>query len=167
MFVREVLSRDAPRTGPLYLTATMLVVGEPDAPAHVLDYGLWWAPKGATLVAVKASGGAPVFLGMGDSGAQRQVLTDKRVLQLRTDNGRVRACISGETLDATAPILDPKAMDRVLEAAVAACKRTACEPTIVVGTSGEFVMKDLVATTSAARRAGFHAISIGGPACDR
>jgi hypothetical protein len=167
MMVREVPSRDVPRASPLYLQSAALIVAEPDAPAHVLEYGLWWAPKGTTLVAVKASGGAPVFLGMGDSGAQRQVLTDKRVLQLRTDNGRLRACITGETLDATAPILDPKAVDRMLEAAVAACKRTACEPTIVVGTSGEFVVKDLVATTSAARRAGFHAISIGGPACDR
>lgn len=167
MFVREVLSRDAPRTGELYLSSAVLIVAEPDAPAHVLDYGLWWAGKGPTLVAVKASGGAPIFLGMGDSGTQRQVLTDKRVLQLRTDNGSMRACIPGETLDATAPILDPKAMNRVIDAAAAACKRTACEPTIVVGTSGEFSAKDLVATVSAARRAGFQALSIGGPACDR
>jgi len=49
---------------------------------------------------------------------------------------------------------------------LAACKRAPCESTIVVGTSGEFVVKDLVATTSAARRAGLPSISIGGPACD-
>jgi hypothetical protein len=57
-------------------------------------------------------------------------------------------------------------MDRVMAAVASACKAIACEPTVVVGTTGEFIAKELVATTSAARRAGFHALSIGGPACE-
>ena len=165
---RELPGRGAPRSLARLTTDTsVLVVAEPDAPAHGLEYALWWAPAGTTLVAVKAAGGAPVFVGMGDSRAEREARTEKRVVELRTDGGRLRACIPGVQLDETAPLLDPRAMDRVLQAVVAACKQTPCEPTIVVGTSGEFIAKDLVATTSAARRAGFQAISIGGPACDR
>jgi hypothetical protein len=147
-------------------SSTVLVVAEPDAPAHGLEYALWWAPAGPTLVAVKASGGAPVVLGMGDSRMQRIANSSKRAVQLRTDNGRMRACIPGEQLDASAPILDPKQMDVVMAAVAASCQRVACDPTVIVGTSGEFIAKDLVATTSAARRAGFAAISIGGAACD-
>jgi hypothetical protein len=146
--------------------SSVLVVAEPDAPGHGLEYALWWAPEGTTLVAVKASGGAPVFLGMGDSRARRLANSTKRTVQLRTDAGKMRACIAGEQLDASAPLLDPKAMDDVMAAVAQACQRAACDPTVIVGTSGEFIVKDLVATTSAARRAGFATISIGGPACD-
>ena len=146
--------------------SAVLVVAEPDAPARGIDYALWWAPPAATLISVKASGGAPVFLGMGDSRAERQAATEKRVVQLRTDGGRMRACIPGEQLDASAVLLDPKQMDAVMKVVKSACERQACEPTIVVGTSGDFIAKDLVATTSAARRAGFAQISIGGPACN-
>jgi hypothetical protein len=103
---------------------------------------------------------------MGDSRAQRLANSTKRTVQLRTDNGRMRACVAGEQLDASAPIIDPKAMDAVMAVVAQVCQRAACEPTVIVGTSGEFIAKDLVATTSAARRAGFHALSIGGAACD-
>ena len=144
----------------------VLVVAEPDATANGLAYALWWAPPGTTLVAVKASGGAPVFLGMGDSRATRSQTTTKRVLALRTDGGKLRACIPGVELPETAALLDPRAMDRVLAAAAAACRQLPCEPTVVVGTSGQLIAKELVATTSAARRAGLHQLSIGGPACD-
>jgi len=165
--VRDIPPRGTPLSVTLIGTLpSVLIVAEPDAPGHGLEHALWWVPAGTTLVAVKASGGAPVFLGMGDSRAQRSATTDKRVVQLRTDNGRLRACIPGEVLARSAPLLEPRTMDAVLAEVVAACQRTACEPTVVVGTSGEFIAKDLVATTSAARRAGFQSISIGGPACD-
>jgi hypothetical protein len=166
--VRELPARGANRGVTMLGTAsTVLVVAEPDAPGHGIEYALWWAPPGPTLVAVKASGGAPVLLGMGDSRAQRAAATTRRVLALRTDGGELRACIPGVELAATAPLLDPHAMDRVLAAAVAACKQSPCEPTVIVGTTGDFIAKQLVATTSAARRAGFHQLSIGGPACER
>ena len=165
--VREIPPRGSARSVTMLgASSSVLVIADPDAPGHGLEYALWWAPAGTTLVAVKAAGGAPVFVGMGDSRAEREARTEKRVVELRTDNGMLRACIPGVQLDATAPLLDPRAMDRVLQAVVAACKQTPCDPTIVVGTSGEFIAKDLVATTSAARRAGFQAISIGGPACN-
>ena len=165
--VREIPPRGTPPSVTLLGTMTSaLIVAEPDAPGHGLEHALWWAPAGTTLVAVKASGGAPVLLGMGDSRAQRSPTIDKRVVQLRTDHGRMRACIPGETLDRSAPLLEPRTMDAVMVDVLAACKRAPCESTIVVGTSGEFVVKDLVATTSAARRAGLPSISIGGPACD-
>lgn len=165
--VREIPPRGTrPVVTSLGATSSVLIVAEPDAPAHGLAAALWWAPAGTTLVAVKASGGAPVFLGMGDGRAERAAATDRRVVELRTDGGRLRACVGGEPLAASAPLLDPRAMDGVLAAVVAACAREACEPTVVVGTRGEFVAKDLVATTSAARRAGFARLSIGGPACD-
>jgi hypothetical protein len=146
-------------------TRAVLVLANPDATGAGLEAALFWAPAGTTLVAVKAAGGAPVFLGMGDSRAQRVPATTKRVVQLRTDRGKLRACIPGEQLDQSAPLLDPRAVDRVLGAVVAACAKVPCEPVAVVGTSGELVAKDLVATTSAAQRAGL-TISIGGPACD-
>lgn len=165
-FVRDIPPRGATNTiTALDATASVLVVAEPDAPGHGIEHALWWAPAGTTLVAVKASGGAPVFLGMGDSRAQRLAPTEQRIVHLRTDDGRMRACIPGESLDATAPLLDARAMDRVLADVAAACQRTPCEPVAIVGTSGDFTAKDLVATTSAARRAGL-TISIGGPACD-
>lgn len=165
-FSFEVLSRAAERPSPLGPTRAALITAEPDAPAHVIDFALAWV-QGPTLVAVKAAGGAPVFVGMGDRNASRQAASDKRVVQLRTDGGRLRACIAGDPLDETAPLLDARAMNRVLETVAAACRRTPCEPTVVVGTSGELVAKDLVATTSAARRAGMHVLSIGGAACER
>ena len=165
---REIPPRGAHRSVTMLGTAsTVLIVAEPDAPSHGLEFALWWAPAGNTLVAVKASGGAPVFLGMGDSRTQRLATTSKRVLQLDTHEGKLRACIPGTELPDTAPLLDARAMDRVLAAAVAACRQTACEPTVVVGTSGDFIAKELVATTSAARRAGLQQLSIGGPACGR
>jgi hypothetical protein len=164
--VREIPPKGTRGATMLGNVSSVLVVAEPDAPAHGIAAALHWAPITTTLVAVKASGGAPVFVGMGDTRVERVASTDKRVVQLRTDKGRMRACVPGSTLDDSAPLLDPRAMDRVMEAVRTACASTACEPTIVVGTTGEFIAKDLVATTSAARRAGFHAISIGGPACD-
>lgn len=165
--VRPLPPRGAlPTVTVLGSASSVLVVAEPDAPGYGFDHALWWAPAGTTLVAVKAAGGAPVFLGMGDSRAHRQAATTKRVVQLRTDGGRMRACIPGEQLDASAPLVDAKQMNAVMQVVKSACERQACESTIVVGTSGDFVAKDLVATTSAARRAGFAQISIGGPACD-
>ena len=105
--------------------------------------------------------------GMGDPRARRSPLTTKRVVQLRTDMGKLRACLPGTKFsDAPVPLLDARGLDRVLAAVAEDCAATPCEPTVVVGTSGLFVAKDLVATTSAARRAGFHVLSIGGPACE-
>lgn len=149
----------------LGVKSAVLVVADPDATAQGIDFALWWAPAGgSTLVAIKASGGAPVFVGMGDSRADR-VKTTKRVLQLRTDGGRMRACLPNSELG-DAPLLDFRAMDAVMAKARQACDAQPCEHTIVVGTSASFEAKDLVATTSASRRAGFPMISIGGPACD-
>ena len=105
-----------------------------------------------------------MFVGLGDSRAER-LTSDKRVVQLKTDNGRMHACLANSELG-NAPILDFRAMDGVMAKVREACNAQPCAGTIVVGTSGRFVAKDLVATTSAARRAGFAAISIGGPACN-
>jgi hypothetical protein len=147
----------------LGVKSAVLVVADPDATPEGLDFALWWAPAGTTLVAVKAAGGAPVFVGMGDSRAER-VKTAKRIVQLRIDGGRMHACLGGELGDAA--LVDFHAMDAVMTKVRDACAAERCEPTIVVGTNGAFVAKDLVAATSAARRAGFAAISIGGAACD-
>jgi hypothetical protein len=148
----------------LGVKSTVLVVADPDATPEGLDFALWWAPPTSTIVAIKAAGGAPVFAGMGDSRADR-VKTDKRVLQLQTDNGRMRVCLAAAELG-DAALVDFRAMDAVMAKSRAACDTQGCEPTIVIGTRGTFVAKDLVATTSAARRAGFSMISIGGAACD-
>jgi len=163
---RRIPPRDPPALPrPLTATASVLIVAEPDAPAHALAYALAWAPPArTTLVAIKASGGAPVLLGLGD--ARTQPRTGGRVVELRTDGGTLRACIGRDPLPERAPLLDARAMDRVLAAVVAACAQEPCAPTVIAGTSGDLIAKDLVATTSAARRAGLASISIGGPACE-
>jgi hypothetical protein len=84
---------------------------------------------------------------------------------LRTDLARMHACVPGSELKGTAPVVDFRVMDAVMIEARKACEATPCDPTVVVGTTGDFDAKELVATTSAARRAGFERISIGGPAC--
>jgi hypothetical protein len=166
--VHDIPPRGQPTHGVTMLgsPSTVLVIAEPDAPSQGIEYALWWAPAGSTLVAVKASGGAPVLLAMGDSRADRMPVTGQRVVQLRTDGNRLRACIPGVQLPDSAPILDPHALDAVLAKVFLECQKQPCEPTIVVGTTGEFIAKDLVAATSAAKRAGFRSISIGGPACE-
>ncbi len=165
--VRDIPPRGATHDMTSLGTASaVLVIAEPDAPSTGIDAALWWAPAGTTLVAVKAAGGAPVFVGMGDSRADRQPFTTKRVAQLRVEASHLRACVGTIPLGESARIVDPHAVDRVLAAVVAECAKTPCESTIVVGTSSEYIAKELVAATSAARRAGFTSISIGGPACD-
>ncbi len=156
--------RTPPELPELTLTATALIVLDPDAPAAALELALWWAPAGTTLVAVKAAGGAPVLLGVGASRRRPQPRSDPHRLELRTDRGRLRACVPGRAVPASASLLEPREVDRIIAAAIAACPP--CARNVVVGTTGDFVAKDLVATTSAVYRAGHAALSIGGTACE-
>ncbi len=156
--------RVLPELPELTLTATALIVADPDAPAAALELALWWAPAGTTLVAVKAAGGAPVLLGMGASRRRPQPRDDVHRLELRTDRGRLRACAPDHALPASASLLEPREIDRVVAAAIAACPP--CTRSIVVGTTGDLVAKDLVATTSAIVRINHEALSIGGAACE-
>lgn len=156
--------RRLPELPELTLTASALIVADPDAPAAALELALWWAPAGTTLVAVEAAGGAPVLLGMGASRRRPQPRGDAHRLELRTDRGRLRACVRGRALPASASLLEPREVDRIVAAAIAACPP--CTRNIVIGTTGDFVAKDLVATTSAVYRGGHASLSIGGAACE-
>lgn len=138
----------------------VVIVADPDATAAGLEAVLSWTEGATTLLAVKASGGAPVFVGMGGV-----LYSPARRLELRTDANTLRACVRDSQLPATGRLVMAAELDRVLEAATAACKQPACDRPVIVGLDGDFVAKDLIATTSAARRAGHESLLVGGKTC--
>ncbi len=126
-----------------------LVLAEPSTPGELLAHPLTRASVGwPVLVAIKASGGAPVFVAVAASIHQ----SPPSGLTLQPDGGALRICASGQP-ERRAPLVDYRAIDRELAAAVAGCQEP-CERSAAIAIAGTFVAKDLVAAASAARRAG-------------
>jgi len=71
-------------------------------------------------------------------------------------------CTDGAAPSQTARVIDPGALDRLIAAGLAACTPACTAAT--VGVAGDFVAKDLVAVTAAARRAKLATI-VGGQGC--
>ncbi len=124
----------------------VLVVAAPDTEGERLAKVVAWAKSApAVLVAVRADGGPPVFLGMA---------------RVREDAKRVAVSISGEELRACsgshrgkASLLEAKRVDAMLAETITACGE-ACPEIVEVGIGGKHAAKQLVGATSAVRRAG-------------
>jgi len=134
--------------------ATYLIVAEPDTPGSVLTNALAWASEGdASLVALRDGNRAPMYLGMGRIGLD-DALASRPMLML--GRGRVEACLGRQTRAgplSEAGQLALRLADR--------CKSMRCG-TLAIGIDDLAVVKDLVEVTSAARRAGFDRVVIGG-----
>ena len=134
---------------------TALVLAAPDAPGALVDRALAALTSGPVVVAVKAQGGAPVYVGPGGEATEAK-------LGIVVEAGVARACAGTEALPASARVIDPAALDRLMQAARGRCTAPC---TAVIGTRGAgYTAKDLVAVSAAARRAAIP-IVVGGVGC--
>jgi len=135
--------------------ATALVLAAPDAPGALFERALAPLTSGPVVVAVEAQGGAPVYVGPGGAATAAK-------LGIVVEAGVARACAGTEALAETARVIDPAALDRLMQAARGRCTAPC---TAVIGTRGTgYIAKDLVAVSAAARRAAIP-ISVGGVGC--
>ncbi len=143
---------------PLTAEHGYLVLADAAAPARLVDRALaLTAPGWPVLVAIHASGGAPVFVGLaGDTPATSGVT-------LAPQSGSLATCGRGQTAQRPA-LVDVRAVDRALAATLAACA-TPCERVARIATAGPLVAKELVAAASAARRAGLDPLVVRGAGC--
>jgi hypothetical protein len=127
-----------------------LVLATPDAPGSRIERAVMQASSGSVaVIAVTATGGAPVFVGIGPD--LDTSIDGTGNLGIAVTGGIARVCTDGADVTQTAPVIDPSALDRLISAGLAACK-TPCTAASV-GVVGDFIGKDLVAVTAAARRA--------------
>lgn len=127
-----------------------LVLATPDAPGSAIERAVVEASHGGvSLIAVSATGGAPVFVGVGPD--LDTSIDGAGALGIAVTNGIARVCTDGADVTQTAPVIDPSALDRLIAAGLTACKTpcTAASVSVV----GDYIGKDLVAITAAARRA--------------
>ena len=134
--------------------ATYLIVAEPDTPGSVLTNALAWASEGdASIVALRDGNRAPMYLGMGRVGHD-DALASRPMMML--GRGRVQACLGKQTRDGKL-----SEAGQLAQRLASRCKSMRCG-TLVIGIDDLAVAKDLVEVTSAARRAGFDRVLIGG-----
>lgn len=140
---------------------TALVIALPDADGDRLSKVLGWlAAAPAVLVAVTADGGPPVYVAMADRRGDRP--GDKQ-LSVDVVDEQLRACAGAH--QGAASLLEPKRVDDVLRAAVAACGGDACPERVEVGVGGKHLAKQLVGATSGVRRAGHDPVLVIGSRC--
>lgn len=158
----RVFSVDATRVqAPPAGDGVALVLVAPDAPGAEIERAVVEASSGrASIVAVTATGGAPVFAGVGPDA--ESAIDGTGNLGIAVTKGIARVCTDGADVTQTAPIIDPSALDALIAAGLAACKTpcTAASVSVV----GDYVGKDLVALTAATRRAKLATI-VAGQAC--
>jgi hypothetical protein len=134
--------------------ATYLIVAEPDTPGSVLTNALAWASEGdASIVALRDGNRAPMYLGMGRVGHD-DALASRPMMML--GRGRVQACLGKQTRDGKL-----SEAGQLAQRLASRCKSMRCG-TLVIGIDDLAVAKDLVEVTSAARRAGFDRVLLGG-----
>jgi len=139
-----------------------LVLAEPDAPGALIDRALVDAASvGPVLVAVQASGGAPVFVALAASSS----IGPGRGISLEPDGNALHACASATPVQ-TAALVDVRAVDRMVTSVVAGCAAP-CDRQAAIGVGGRLFAKHLVAAASAARRAGLEPIVVRGTRCAR
>ncbi len=135
-----------------------LVLATPDAPGSAIQRAVLAASGDSlTIVAITATGGPPVFVGIGPD--LETSIEGAGNLGIAVTKGIARVCTDGADVTQTAPVIDPSALDRLIAAGVAAC-RTPCTAASV-SVVGDYVGKDLVAITAAARRAKLATIVAG------
>ena len=135
-----------------------LVLATPDATGSAIERAMVAASGGSlTIVAVTATGGPPVFVGVGPD--LETSIDGAGNLGIAVTRGIARVCTDGADVTQAAPVIDPSALDRLIAAGLAACK-TPCT-TASVSVVGDYVGKDLVAVTAAARRAKLATIVAG------
>lgn len=128
-----------------------LVLADPDAPIALVERALASA-TGSVILAVKAAGGPPVYVGPAAGGAPSE-------LGILVDHGVVRTCVRGAPSAGTARVIDPDALEQLLDITHVKCGASCVT---AVGTHGAgMIAKDLVAIYGAARRAHLHLV-IGG-----
>jgi len=142
--------------------AAYLVIADPDAPGALLDGVMsWLAEAPAVLIAVAADGGAPVFLAMGPDRRPFHAPDAPRV-DVEIAGGKLAACVEHHR-EAAVPLLQPHVLDKAMRGAITACGGH-CDDVVEVGGAG-YVAKDLVAATSAVRRAGLDPVMVVGARC--
>ena len=135
-----------------------LVLAAPDATGAAIEGAVVRASRGGvSIVAVTATGGAPVFVGMGPD--LETSIDGTGNLGIAVTKGIARVCTDGADVTQTAPVIDPSALDALIAAGLAAC--TAPCTAASVSVVGDYVGKDLVALSAATRRAKLATIVAG------
>lgn len=138
-----------------------LVLATPDAPGSQVERAVIRASHGGlSIIAVTATGGAPVFVGIGPD--LDTVIDGAGNLGIAVTDGVARVCTDGADPSQTARVIDPSRLDLLIADGLAAC-RTPCTAASV-SVVGAYLAKDLVAVTAATRRAKLATI-VSGQAC--
>lgn len=139
---------------------TVLVIVDPDVPSVELSRVLAWTARApAVLVAVRADGGAPVFVALAPDRGTGTVREPR--LGVVVANKTLHACAADHRGNAS--LLDARRVDATVAAALAAC--ATCDDAVEVGVGREHVAKDLVGAASAVRRAGRDPVIALSPRC--
>ncbi|HEU0036048.1 MAG TPA: hypothetical protein VFQ53_35795 [Kofleriaceae bacterium] len=142
-------------------TRSIVVLADPDAAVPALRGALAWAaPYPTTLVGVTSEAGSPVFAAI----ATARPPAGTRAIELHVQDGALVACVAGKRLPTTAPLVQAKAVDELLVSAHSTCG-SACDELVAVVVDGTLVGKDLIAATSAARRAGHDPVITSASSC--
>jgi hypothetical protein len=148
---------------PPQLLETHLVIAAPDVEADDLARVLGWLSESpAVLVAVRADGGPPVFVGMAPD-YRRGTVNEPRLGVYVTDQ-TLQACSGSQR--GMASLLEPRRVDAMLGAALAACGDQ-CDEVVEVGVGGKHTAKQLVGATSGVRRAGRDPVLAIGSGCTK
>ncbi|MEO7095054.1 MAG: hypothetical protein ABI175_17475, partial [Polyangiales bacterium] len=139
----------------------VLVLAAPDAPGDAIERVVLQASRaGVSVIAVTATGGPPVFVGVGPD--LETTIDGAGNLGISVTKGIARVCTDRAEVTATAPVVDPAALDALIAAGVGACKMPCTAAS--VGVTGDYIGKDLVAVSAAARRAKLATI-VSGQGC--
>ncbi len=140
-----------------------LVLATPDAPGSAIERTVVQASGGTlSIIAVTATGGPPVFVGVGPD--VETTIDGAGNLGIAVTKGVARVCTDGADPAQIARVVDPPGLDALIADGLAAC-RTPCTAASV-SVVGDYVGKDLVAVTAAARRAKLATI-VSGQGCPR
>jgi hypothetical protein len=157
----QTLARDAVEPPPLADTKTFLVIAEPDTPGAMLELALQWAADDVVVVALRDGAGAPLFLGIGRTGASLGASSVEAVRPtLRLGTRTVTSCVDRSSQQTK--LANPVALGTLVQRVADKCKKLSCTGTLALALDAEAKVKDLVEVVGAARRAGFDRILIGG-----
>ena len=157
----QTLTADAVEPPPLADTRTFVVVAEPDTPGAMLDLALAWAADDVVVVALRDGSAAPLFLGIGRTGASLGASAVEAVRPtLRVGTKTVTSCVDRSSQQTK--LADAIAIGTLVQRAADKCKKLSCTGTLALALDADARIEDLVEVIGAARRAGFDRILIGG-----
>lgn len=141
-----------------------LIVSEPTTPGSTLARALAWANEGdAAVIALRDGPAAPLYIGLGRVAiSEGEDGLGSGVVQpvLQVDRTRVTACDGHNAR--SAKLSRPDDVASLVRRLAKRCRQLRCSSSLAVTFDGDAIVRDLVEVTSAARRAGFERVLIGG-----